>query len=103
MNKKEKQYLISKGELIKFVQSHYLTSDKKMGKEIALDFLKSKSPALQLNREEVEEIITDFKDFMLTWTGFFQGQKDNKATAIFWEEYHKAITAICNLVPEGDK
>jgi hypothetical protein len=59
---KEKQYLISESELIKFIEKTLNENDPKSfcncnePDEIVQDFLKSKQPVKTLNREEVEKI-----------------------------------------------
>ena len=49
-----------------------------------------------LNFKEVEDVIVDYKDFLLTYSGFHKGEKlpEDK---MFWEEYYKAINKIIAL------
>jgi hypothetical protein len=57
----EKQYLISESEIRTFKQNVILY-DSCNQKHVVDDFLRSKQPALQLNREEVEDLLENFVD-----------------------------------------
>jgi len=86
----EKQYLISESELKELIVHHSVYQDN-----VINDFLDTKQPAKTLNREEVEKIIR--KKFGLTWMN-----PDGTVLQMIPEtSFQEAITAICNLVPEG--
>jgi len=51
-----------------------------------------------LNRDEVEKIIIDYKDFMLCHKGFKLPEDK-----IFWNIFNDTITAICKLAIDRDR
>jgi hypothetical protein len=55
-----------------------------------------------LDRDKVGDIITDYKDFMLTVPG--NSGDYEKDREIFWKKYFDTISAICKLaLPSEDK
>jgi len=81
----EKQYLISESELKELIVHHSVYQDN-----VINDFLDTKQPVKTLDREEVEKIIEAYRF-----------RYDKTGAAINSVYVDNAITAICNLVPEG--
>lgn len=111
----EKEYWFKSSE------GHRLSAEKYLNKYLALKnrveelekdieyyddlkrFWKEQLASKYLDREEVEETIVNYKDYLLTYLGF-KLEDHPESGKIFWEEYNKAINAILKLaIPECKK